>query len=76
MLESDFAFPRDYAEMVEEFDELPGTGTLKVPLIYFPPPKGRLEHNGEWLKVKAKSFLVLGGPIFHFFEEPTWKGIT
>jgi hypothetical protein len=53
MLESDFVFAHDY--VVEEFGELRGTGTLKVPLIYFPPPKGRLEHNGEWLKVKAKS---------------------
>jgi hypothetical protein len=53
MLEFDFAFPHDYA--VEEFGELPGTGILKVPLIYFPRPKRRAEHNGEWLKVNAKS---------------------
>jgi len=53
MLESDLAFPHNYE--IEEFGGLPGTGTLKVPLIYFPPPKDRPEHNGEWLKVKAKS---------------------
>ena len=53
MPEFEFVFPHNYA--VEEFGELPGTGTLKEPLIYFPPPKGRPEHNGEWLKVKAKS---------------------
>ena len=53
MLEFDSAFPHDYA--VEEFGELPGTGILKEPLIYFPKPKGRAEHNGKWLKVKAKS---------------------
>jgi hypothetical protein len=53
MLESDVAFPHNYE--IEEFGGLPGTGTLKVPLIYFPPPKGRPEHNGEWLRVKAKS---------------------
>jgi hypothetical protein len=53
MLEFDLAFPHN--NVVEEFRELPGTGTLKVPLIYFPPPKGRAEHNGEWLNVKAKS---------------------
>lgn len=53
MLESDLGFPRSYE--VGEFGGLPGTGTLKVPLIYFPPPKGRPEHNGEWLKVKVKS---------------------
>jgi len=53
MLESDLLFPHNYE--IEEFGELLGTGALKVPLIYFPPPKGRPEHNGEWLKVKAKS---------------------
>lgn len=52
MLESDFAFPHNYE--VGEFGEFPGTGTLKVPLIYFPLPKDRPEHNGEWLKVKSK----------------------
>jgi len=53
MLESDFTFPHDY--VVEEFGALSGTGALNVPLIYFPLPQGRLEHDGEWLKVKAKS---------------------
>ena len=53
MFESDFTFPHGY--VVEEFGELPGTGTLKVPLIYFPAPRGRPERDGEWLKVKAKS---------------------
>jgi hypothetical protein len=42
MLESDLLFPHNYE--IEEFGELPGTGALKVPLIYFPPPKGRPEH--------------------------------
>ena len=65
MLEFDLAFPHNY--VVEEFGELPGTGTgtLKVPLIYFPPPKGRAEHNGEWLKVTAKSGKTWTG-IFAF----------
>jgi hypothetical protein len=53
MLESNFTFPHDY--VVEEFGELPGTGTPKVPVINFPRPRGRAEHNGEWLRVKAKS---------------------
>ena len=53
MLEFDSAFPHHY--VVEEFGELPGTGTFKARLIYFPTPKGRPEHNGEWLRVKAKS---------------------
>jgi hypothetical protein len=53
MLESDFTFLHDY--VVEEFGGLLGTGALNVPLIYFPLLQGRPEHNGEWLKVKAKS---------------------
>jgi len=53
MLEFDLAFLHNY--VVEEFGELPGAGAPKMPLIYFPPPKGRPEHNGEWLRVKAKS---------------------
>ena len=63
MLEFDSGFPHDYA--VEEFGQLPGTGILKEPLIYFPPPKGRAEHNGEWLKVTAKSGKTWTG-IFAF----------
>jgi hypothetical protein len=53
MLEFDFAFPHDYA--VEEFGDFPGTGALREPLLYFPRPKSRAEHNGDWLKIKAKS---------------------
>jgi hypothetical protein len=51
MLEIDLTFPHSYE--VEELGELPGTGRFNVPLIYFPPPKGRLEHNGQWLRVKT-----------------------
>ncbi len=53
MLEFDFTFPHSYE--VEELHEWPGAGTFGVPVIYFPPPTSRPEHNGLWLKVKAKS---------------------
>jgi hypothetical protein len=53
MLEIDLALPHAYA--VEEIAELPGTGKLAVPPIFFPPPKNRLEHDGLWLKVTAAS---------------------
>jgi hypothetical protein len=53
MLEIDLAFPHSYE--VEELGELPGTGKFTVPLIFFPRPKNRPEHNGLWLKVKATS---------------------
>jgi hypothetical protein len=51
MLEIDLAFPHSYE--VEELGDLPGTGKLADPVIYFPPPKYRPEHNGLWLKVTA-----------------------
>jgi hypothetical protein len=53
MLEFDLAFPHSYK--VEELGELPGTGKLADPIIFFPPPKHRPEHNGLWLKVTAAS---------------------
>jgi hypothetical protein len=53
MLEFDFVFPHSYE--VEELREWPGTGVFSIPVIYYPPPKSRPEHNGLWLKVKARS---------------------
>jgi hypothetical protein len=53
VLEIDPTFPYSYE--VEGLDDLPGTGRFGVPLIYFPPPKGRGEHDGLWLRVKANS---------------------
>jgi hypothetical protein len=50
MLELDLALPHSYE--VEELAELPGTGKFAVPLIFFPSPKNRPEHDGLWLKVK------------------------
>jgi hypothetical protein len=51
MLEIDLAFPHSYE--IEELPELPGTGSFDVPLLYFPPPKTRPEHDGLWLKIRA-----------------------
>ena len=53
MLEFDFAFPHSYE--VDELHDRPATGSFSIPVIYFPPPKSRPEHNGLWLRVKAKS---------------------
>ena len=65
----DFTFPHTYE--VEELGELPGTGTLKVPLIYFPPPKVRSEHNGEWLRVKPSLGTTWVGVFAFWHESPT-----
>ena len=53
MLEFDLSFPHSYK--VEALGELPGTGKLAYPVIFFPPPEHRPEHNGLWLKVTAAS---------------------
>jgi hypothetical protein len=68
MLKLDLALPHTYE--VQELGELPGSGKFSVPLIYFPPPKGRPEHDGLWLKVKGASGRVWIG-IFKFgYQSP------
>jgi hypothetical protein len=52
MIEIDLAFPHSYE--IEELTELPGTGNVGVPLLYFPRPKTRPEHDGLWLKIRVK----------------------
>ena len=52
MLEFDFTFPHSY--QVEQLRNWPGTGSFIEPVIYFPQPKNRQEHNGLWLKVQAR----------------------
>ncbi|HEY0703443.1 MAG TPA: hypothetical protein VGD60_11805 [Candidatus Acidoferrales bacterium] len=68
MLEFDLPFPHSYE--VEELGELPGTGKFDVPVIYLPPPKGRAEHNGLWLKVKAGSGKVWVGVFAFGYTSP------
>ncbi len=68
MLEFDFAFPHSYE--AEELREWPGTGVFSIPVIYFPPPKGRPEHNGLWLKVKARSGKAWVGVFAFGYNSP------
>jgi hypothetical protein len=68
MLEFDFAFPHSY--QVEELREWPGTGSFSIPVIYFPPPRSRAEHNGLWLKVKAKSGKAWIGVFAFGYKSP------
>ncbi len=49
----DETFPRLYE--IREAGELPGSGRFAEPLLYFPPPGGRPEHDGWWLRVKASA---------------------
>ncbi|MGC2162772.1 MAG: hypothetical protein WA634_12735, partial [Silvibacterium sp.] len=51
MLKIDLEFPHSYK--VEELPELPGTGKFDAPLLYFPRPKTRPEHDGLWLRMRS-----------------------
>jgi hypothetical protein len=35
--------------------DFPGDGKFSIPKIFFPPPQGRPEHDGLWLKIKSGS---------------------
>jgi len=51
MLDIDLTHAHSYE--VEEYRDIPGAGSLGVPVVYIPPPKGRPEHDGLWLKFTA-----------------------
>jgi len=46
-IELDFA----HSYEIEELPDLPGTGRLNVPLLYFPRPTTRPERDGLWLRI-------------------------
>jgi hypothetical protein len=60
VIEFDRTYPHSYE--IEELRDIPGSGGLNVPLFYIPKPKGRLEHDGLWLK-------------FHAARAKTWVGV-
>jgi hypothetical protein len=68
MLEFDLTFPHSYE--VEEIGELPGTGKFNVPLIYFPPPGTRGEHDGLWLRIKADTGKAWVGVFAYGYTSP------
>src|ERR1700730_3319285 len=53
MLDVDLKFPRSYE--AEEVREIPGAGELDVPVLYFPRPVHRSEHEGLWLRIRAEN---------------------
>jgi hypothetical protein len=73
MLELDLTLPHSYE--VEEVREFPGTGKFSVPLVYFPPPKSRPEHNGLWLRVRAASGRAWIG-VFAFGHSPAFSRVV
>jgi hypothetical protein len=53
MLDADFTYPHFYE--VEEVREIPGKGRPDVPVLYFPRPVHRPEHDGLWLRIRAEN---------------------
>jgi hypothetical protein len=75
MLETDMAFSHSYA--VEELGELPGTGSLVLPLLYFPTPKTRPEHDGLWLKITAATGKAwIGVFAFGYSSPPAFSRVV
>ena len=52
-MDTDLDFPHLYE--IEELIDLPGTGKLSIPILYFPRPKARPEHDGLWLRVNTNA---------------------
>ncbi|HEV2399093.1 MAG TPA: hypothetical protein VGS27_19260 [Candidatus Sulfotelmatobacter sp.] len=68
MLETDFVFAHSYE--TEGIPELPGTGTFGIPILYFPTPSHRPEHNGTWLKITPSTGNSWIGVFKFLFESP------
>ncbi|MGA8409364.1 MAG: hypothetical protein WB680_19485 [Candidatus Acidiferrales bacterium] len=74
MLEIDLRFPHSYE--VQELAELPGTGKLSFPLIFFPPPLTRPEHDGLWITVKpANGKQWIGDFKFGYTSPPAFSRV-
>jgi hypothetical protein len=68
MAELELTFP--HSNEVEEPGELPGAGNFCFPLIFFPPVKGRPEHDGLWLKAKAENGRTWMGVFAFGYSSP------
>ena len=74
MLQFDLVLPHSYE--IEELSELPGTGTFDVPVLYFPRPKNRPEHDGLWLKVwDASGSSWIGVFAFGYSSPPAFSRV-
>jgi hypothetical protein len=72
-MELNLSFPHSYD--IEEFQELPGTGTTREQLYYFPRPSTRPEHDGTWLKVHNREPWI-GVFAFGYTEPPAISCIS
>ncbi len=68
MLDADLIYPHSYE--VQELREIPGAGSLDVPVVYLPAPKGRPEHDGLWLRFHAASGKCWIGVFAFGYDSP------
>lgn len=69
MLDIDLTYPHSYE--VEELRDIPGTGESEVPVVYFPRPKSRPEHDGLWLKIRPGNGKSWVGVFAFGYELPS-----
>jgi hypothetical protein len=75
MIEIHLEFPHSYE--VEEAGEVPGSGKFSIPQLFFPPPKGRPEHDGLWLKIKGASGKTwIGVFAFGYSSPPAFSRVV
>jgi hypothetical protein len=75
MLQIDLAFSHSYE--VEEIGQFPSAGKFAFPQLFFPPPQGRPEHDGLWLKVRAGSGRVwIGVFAFGYSSPPAFSRVV
>jgi hypothetical protein len=75
MLDIDLTLPRSYE--IEEVLEFPGTGKFDVPLLYFPRPKRRREHDGLWIRVRAAGGTTwIGVYAFGYSSPPAFSRVV
>lgn len=68
MLKTDLTFPHSYG--IDEPGEYPGSGNFSIPVLHFPPPNTRPEHDGLWLKVTPATGTSWIGVFAFLFDSP------
>ncbi len=74
---TDLTFPHCYA--FEEVGEFPGNGVFDAPVIHFPRPTSRADHNGLWLRVRGGNGKSWIGVFTSLFDSPvatSWVSST
>jgi len=77
MLDFDRTYPHSYEVEELGLGKFPGSGLFNFPVFYIPPPKGRPEHDGLWLKFRAASGKTwLGIFAFGYASPPAFSRVV